>query len=53
MLYMQRITGCSKILNNEEVKDFVIINFGLINVLNLQEKHCILNLQITNVRKVA
>ena len=40
MLYMPKIADCLKILTNKEVKDFVIINFG---VLNLQEKYSIVN----------
>ena len=41
MLYMPKIGNYFKILIDEEVKDFVVINFG---VLNLQEKHCIIYL---------
>ena len=39
MLYMPKILDYFKILTDEEVKGFVVINFG---VLNLREKHYIL-----------
>ena len=45
MLHIPKIGDYLKILTDDEVKNFVVINFGkyLINILNLQEKNFILN----------
>ena len=45
MLHIPKIGDYLKILSDNEVKNFVVINFGkyLINILNLQEKNFILN----------
>ena len=32
MLYMQKITDCFKVLTDEEAKDVVVINFGVLNL---------------------
>ena len=32
MLYMQKITDYFKVLTDEEVKDVVVINFGVLNL---------------------
>ena len=32
MLYMQEITDYFKVLTDEEVKDVVVINFGVLNL---------------------
>ena len=41
MLYIPKIGSSVEILTDDEVKDFVAINFR--QFLNLQEKYCILN----------
>ena len=40
MFYTPQISDNLKILIDEEVKDFMVINSG--DVLNIQEEHCVL-----------